>query len=192
MKAFQALVSLGGLLLVIGVYVLLPASSLTANHTNTLDPGASVYLYDKLNVLKFGRLTGQFSESQGNALNLYVFTEDQYTTFTTQYVPQGLFSSLEHSSGSFSVSLPSPGNYYLIFTHGTGLETSSQEVNFSLNLDGYNPVILAVGVGLLVGGAISLGVGYHLRNKYLDKLLTPAASDVVVFDKPSPPPPASG
>ncbi len=153
MKAFQALVSLGGLLLIIGVYVLLPSSALTAK---------------------------------------YIFTEDQYTTFTTQYVPQGLFSSLEHSSGSFSVSLPSPGNYYLIFTHGTGLETSSQEVNFSLNLDGYNPVILAVGVGLLVGGAISLGVGYHLRNKYLDKLLTPAASDVVVFDKPSPPPPASG
>lgn len=192
MKVFQFLVSIGGLLLIGAVYVLIPASPFTSSHNSTVDPGANVYLYDKVNVVKFGHLSGQFSESLGQPLNVYIFTEDQYTTFTTQYLPQGLFSSIGRSTGMFSVSIPSPGNYYLIFTHGTGLENSSEGVSFSINLDGYNPVILAAGFGLLIAGVVSLAVGYYLRNKYLDRLLAPAASDVVMFDKPSPPAPSSG
>ncbi len=191
MRVFQGFSLLGGILLIIGVYVLVPASPLSVSHTGTINVGANLYLYDKFNVFKSGHLAAQFSESQGQALRVYVFTDTEYTTFTTQYVPQGLFSSNGPASGSFSVSIPAPGNYYLIFMHGTGLESSTESVSFSAVLDGYNPVILAAGFGLLAAGAVLLVVGYYLRNKYLDKLLTPAASDVVVFDKPSQPPAAS-
>ena len=187
MKAFQAFSILGGIVVIIGVYVLIPTFPLTAHHNLTMGVGANMYLYDKFNVFKSGHLSGQFSESQGQALGVYVFTDAEYTTFTNGYLPQGLFSSDGPASGSFSVSIPAPGNYYLIFMHGTGLENTSQTVDFSVTLDGYNPVILAAGFGLLAAGAVLVIVGYYLRNKYLDKLLTPAASDVVVFDKPSPP-----
>ena len=185
MRAFQVFSLLGGLLLVIGVYLLIPSSPLTASHNGTIDVGANVYLYDKFNVFQSGHLGGQFSESQGQPLRVYVFTDSQYSTFTTGNIPQGLFSSDGPSSGSFSVSIPSPGNYYLIFMHGVSFASSPQTISFSVSLDGYNPVVLASGFGSLAAGAASFFIGYRLRNKYLDEKATPKASDVVMFDKPS-------
>jgi hypothetical protein len=185
MKTFQAFTLAGGLLMIFGVYALVPSSPLAVTHDGTLAVGANEYLYDKFNVIRYGHLAGQFSELEEQPLRVFVFTDSQYAIFVSQYVPQGMFSA-EGASGSFSVSLPSPGNYYLVFVHGTGLENSAQDLSFSANLDGYNPVILVVGFGLLAAGAVSFVLGYRLRNKYLDEKLNSRAPDVILFDKPSP------
>ncbi len=187
MRAFQALSIFGGLLLIGSVYLLIPPVPFTASHDSTISAGGNMYLYDKLNVLRFGHLGGSFSQPQGEGLRVYVFTESEYNAFATQYVPQGLFLSDGPSSGTVSVSFPGPGNYYLVFTHGTGFENSAQSLSFSITVDGLNPVILAVGLGVLGAGAVLLVVGYRLRNKHLDQI-SAQASDVIMFDKPSPPP----
>src|SRR5262249_37701677 len=139
-----------------------------------------------------GHLGGQFSEQQGQSLRVYVFTASEYSSFSSGYNPQGLFLSDGPSSGTISVSFPAPGNYYVVFTHGTGYENSAQNFTFSINLDGYNPVMLGLGLGLLGSGVVLLVIGYLMRNKYLDEKVKAGASDVVMFDKPwSPPPPPS-
>ncbi len=174
-------------MLIVAIYLLFPSSPLSVSHTGTISSGANYYLYDKFSILRSGRLTVQFSESNGQTLQVFVFDDAQYVSFTAGQSLPGLYSSGGSSSGTFSVSFPSFGSYYLVFTHGAGLESVTENVSFSVTLDGYNPVILGLGGGILVAGAISIVLGYRLRNKHLDKNPR-AASDVVVFDKPQPPP----
>jgi hypothetical protein len=188
LKAFQIFILAGGFLMIVGVYLLIPADPLTASHIGALQAGANQYLYDKFNVLKTGHMGGQYSESEGEALQVFVFTDSQYAAFASGSTPEGLFAS-DGSSGTISVSMSSPGNYYLVFVHGSGFENSVQNLSFSVTLDGYNPVILAAGLGSLAAGAVSLVIGYRLRNKYLDSLIASKPRDVVSFDQP--PPPAS-
>ncbi len=185
MKRFQAWFVLSGILVLVGVILLIPPSSLEGTLTGTVEPG--YFHYVQLSVFKAGQISGTFSEASGRVVNLYVFDSGQFNTFRNQYTPPALVAR-SGSSGSFSTPFSLPGTYYLVVDHGPGLEQSNQTVSLAYKLDGMNLFIIGSGIGSLIAG-----VGFWVFGSRAKKTVerAPQAQGVILFDQPQvlPPPP---
>ncbi len=191
MKRFQAWFVLSGILVVAGVILLIPPSSLEGTFTGTIDAGYFSYL--DLNVFKAGQISGRFSEASGRVVTVYVFDSGGFNTFRNEYTPPALVAR-SGSAGSFSTSFILPGTYYLVIDHGPGLEQSNQTVSLTYSLDGMNSFIIGSGIGSLIAG-----VGFWVLGSRGKKMVerAPQAQGVILFDQrqavpllgqPQPPP----
>lgn len=102
------------------------------------------YHYIPLYVVGEARLSGDFVEAQSQLVNFYLLTDQQYATFKSTGILASLFSIANVASAAYDAPIPSPGNYYLIITHGSGYDNSSEKITLHLRLDGTNPFYLAL------------------------------------------------
>src|SRR5207244_13393849 len=86
------------------------------------------------NVLKASNISGTFSEISGNSITLYIFNQQQQTAYQSCQTTDSMFST-SGSTGSFSASVLSPGNYYLVLEHGASFTDQVQNVQVSWVLD---------------------------------------------------------
>ena len=86
-------------------------------------------------------------------------------------------------TGTYSASVFSPGDYYLVLEHGAAYSNQAQNVRLSWTLDGMNPVWLALGISVLTIGLVLSSLGYLKRRGASPP---PSATDVIMFDKPKP------
>lgn len=181
MRAFRALISLGGILVIIGIYLVLPAAAVSNTETDTI-PAGNYFFRITFSVQKAGQISGTFSETSGNSVTLFVFNGAQLDAYRTG-VNSGWMFTASGSSGSYSASIFSPGNYYLVLQHGSAYAAQSQSVQLTWTLDGMNPVWLGIGVSVLIVGVALSSLGYLKRRGALPP---PSATDVIMFDKPNP------
>lgn len=192
MRAFRLLISLGGILLIVGVYLVLPPSSVSGSQNASIPSGANYFYRIGFDVYKAGRISGTFSETNGSGITLYIFTQDQYAAFKAGQSTNNLFTAVG-STGSFSASVAYPGTYYITMQHGSAFTGQTQNVQVSWLLDGSNPTILGIGFTVLAAAVVMIVIGYR---KMARAQPPPSATDVIRFDKPEsenppPPPPAS-
>lgn len=197
MKGWQVLLVLGGLLVLIGLGLtaaaVLPG---TTAETVTIPPGAGWYYYYEFDLLGTGGVRGSYSVVSTTSVNVFVFTQSQFSAYTSSGSTSSLWASPGASSGSFDVSLPGSGKYYLVFEHAAGTEAVEQEVEVTVTVSGVTPTLLAGGIGLTIIGVILAVVGTLRKRKATAPLLgAPAAPvparDVVMFQEPKPPSPPS-
>lgn len=182
MKAFQAAVIVGGLLAVAGLWIMIPSRSSEQSYSDSI--GAQEYLYIPLDVFWGGYVSTSYAESSGRSLVLYVFTNDQFVSFTTQFSAPFLASTIG-SSGSFSANFPAPGKYYLVIDHGPGNEQTTQAFSLTVSFGGTNTLVLALGSGMIIVGGIIAFLGY--RAKKSAEGTRPPSPGVVLYDQQTPP-----
>src|SRR5213596_1759963 len=121
-----------------------------------------------------------FSETSGNSITLYIFNEQHQTGYQSGQTTDNMFST-SGSTGSFSASVLSPGNYYLVLEHGASFTDQVQNVQVSWVLDGSNLALLGTGLAILATGLVFLFIGYRKMHRASPP---PSVTDVVMFDQP--------
>ena len=179
MKSFQALIILAGILFIIGVYVIYPPLPLSDNLAANI-PTGNYYYRISFSIVKENQISGTYSVTGGTNVNVYIFTAGQFDLYRTSQATDNLFKTTG-SSGSFSITVLTPGTYYVVFDHAAN--NNAQDVQITYLRDGWNPIFLGTGVALIAVG-IALGV---LGNRQRRKQEAPRkATDVVMFDQPKP------
>ena len=173
-KAPRVLLLVGGVLFLSG-QALLAASFLqgTQGTVATIPPGPSWFYVYQFKVIGSSRMSGQFAALAGDVVNLYVFGEKQYELYAFIGWGNGLFS-LNGSSGSFAIDLPSSGTYFLVLAHGPGSENSAQNVRVSYRVAGIEPEFITVGSGLIAPGIALVGLGLWMRERRHKRAASPA------------------
>jgi hypothetical protein len=178
-KAFQAFLILGGIILIIGVYFIIPPIPVTGSGNASIPAGAYYYRFS-FSVVKAGRLSGTFSEASGNSITLYIFNAAQYSTWQETGTVDHMFETIQ-ATGSFSASIQSPGQYYIVLTHAAGTGGLIQNVQVNYSLDGMNIVFLGSGIILVIVGASLVYAGYTRKRK---TAIPPTITDVTMFEAP--------
>jgi hypothetical protein len=178
-KAFQALLVIGGILVIIGIYVVYPPFPISGNYAASIPTGNYFYRIT-FNILKADHILGTFSEASGNSVTVYIFNAAQYDAYRNGGFAVSLFST-SGPTGSFSASISSPGDYYLILQHGASNTNQIQNVQVSYVIDGMNPVFLGSGIALIAAG-IALGYLGYIKKR---RTVAPrSVTDVILFDRP--------
>ena len=145
-----------GIFILVGIYLLIPPTPVGGVINGTLDPG--YYGFYQVDVLKAGRISGSFFDSQDEPVQIYVLDSGQYNSFKSTGNMQSLFVT-EGISGTFSTTFQVPGTYYLVMRHGPGFEQSSQSLTVYYNLDGLNLTFLSTGLAAVAGGVLLGAIG---------------------------------
>jgi len=173
-RAPRVLLLVGGVLFLSG-QALLAASFLqgTQGTVATIPPGPAWFYMYQIKVIASSRMSGQFAALAGDVVNLYVFGEKQYELYAFIGWGHGLFS-VNGSSGSFAIDLPSAGTYFLVLAHGPGSENSAQDVRVSYRVAGIEPEFITVASGLIAPGIALVGLGLWMRERRHKRVTTPA------------------
>ena len=178
MKAFQAILIFSGILIIAGIYVIYPPLPVSNNLSANI-PAGNYYYRITFNILKADHISGTFSTTDGS-LNVYVFTSTQFASYQSSgQTSSNLYQLLGVSNGPFAANVESPGNYYVVFEHVAG-STSSENVQISYVLDGWNPIFILGGIVLI---AIGVALGFFGRMRRSKTEAPRKATDVVMFDQ---------
>ncbi len=168
MKAFKILVVLGGILLVIGLLLALGSpANLSKDSAYTIPSGAGYYYVYTLSGMFTGeQVTFNYTLSSSGIVDVYLLNAAAYSTYSNDLtVPSSLYANAGSTSGGGSVVIPTDGTYYLVVNHGSGSSGSSQTGEMTIDATGLNVTVLAIGIGLIIVGAVVLAVGYRMRSK---------------------------
>ena len=187
LKAFRLLLIIGGVLGLAGISLVASSLGSSASSTTSIPAGSIWYMYYEFNVLGPGNLRGDYQETTGGALDLYVLTEAQYESYRAGTNIGSLWSLGSSSAGTIDVGLPGSGKYFLVADHGTSYEGVRQVVRFSLHLAGIDPTTFAAGIGLLGAGMVVAALGVLKRRRFAIR----AGGHVPLTNVPSTNPPSS-
>ena len=187
LKAFRVLLIIGGVLGLAGISLVASSFGSSTSSTTSIPAGSIWYMYYECNALGPGNLRGDYQETTGGALDLYVLTEAQYESYRAGTNIGSLWSLGSSNAGTIDVLLPGSGKYFLVADHGTSYEGVRQVVRFSLHLAGINPTTFAAGIGLLGAGMVVAALGVLRRRKFALR----AGGHVPLTNVPSTDPPGS-
>jgi hypothetical protein len=162
LRAFHILLIVGGVLTLTALPLLVSSLDTSAAATTTIPAGPWRMSY-YFNLLGSGTLRGNFQETTGGSLNLFVLTEEQYNLYQSGTDGGSLLSVLSSRGGAFGVALPGSGTYYLVADHGTDSFAIAQQIQFVVQVRGLNPTFFVVGVGLFAVGGVFVVWGTMTR-----------------------------
>src|SRR3989442_14356859 len=139
----------------------------------TIPPGPAWFYMYQIKVIASSRMSGQFAALAGDVVNLYVFGEKQYELYAFIGWGHGLFS-VNGSSGSFAIDLPSAGTYFFVLPPGPGSENSRQDVRVSYRVAGIEPELITVATGPIAPGIALVGLGLWIRERRRKRGPSPA------------------
>jgi hypothetical protein len=153
-KAFRILLIVGGVLALAGVSLVFSSFGSSSSSTTSIPPGPNWYMYYEFNVLGRGNLRGDYQETTGGDLDLYVLTAAQYASYRAGTNIGSLWALGSSRAGTIDVELPGSGKYFLVADHGTTYEQVQQVVRLSIHLTGIDPTIFPVGVAIFTAGFV--------------------------------------
>lgn len=149
----------------IGAYGLVNAFYVQSTRTLSLPPGAEYYLRYEFNVLGGGSLHVEYAVTDTGVVDVFVFTEEQHRSYARGEPTFALYEESDRMSGTFSVSLPRPGRYFVAIDHGSAYEGSAQSVRTTIRLAGIDSSWFLGGLVLLPLGIALVGVGLMRKRK---------------------------
>jgi len=190
------LLIIGGVLGLAGISLVASSLGSSASSTTSIPAGPIWYMYYEFDVLGPGNLRGDYQETTGGALDLYVLTEAQYQSYRAGTNMGSLWSLGSSNAGTIDVVLPGSGKYFLVAGHGTSYENVRQVVRFSLHLAGIDPTTFAAGIGLLGAGMVVAALGVLKRRRFAMRaggrhvpLTNAPTTDPPSSNRPDPPKP---
>jgi len=194
-RVFRILLIVGGVLGLAGLSLVVSSFGSSVSSTTSIPPGPIWYMYYQFTVLGAGTLRGDYQETTGGSVNLFVLTEAQYESYRTGTNTGSLWSLGSSKGGTIDVALPGSGRYFLVADHGTSYERVQQVVRFSLHLTGIDPTVFVAGVGLLWAGIVVAVFGVLKRRTFATRaggrmpLPGVPSSDPPTSNPPEPPEP---
>jgi len=162
LHSFKIWLLLGGIVvLVLSGIVLLPEAA-TSTQSFSFQPGQLYRI--EFSIIGSGQVSGNYSEASGSPLNLYVFTENQYSQYSNTGSSIDDLYRTTGASGSFVAYLPGTGNYYVILSHTTASLQSVQTGHLTAQVQGLSPVTLLIGTTCFIIGGVFIIVAIA-RNK---------------------------
>ncbi len=187
LRAFHILLVVGGVLSLAAMPLIVSSLATSAAANTTIPAGARWFMSYYFNVLGSGTLRGNFEETTGGSLNLFILTEAQYNSYQSGEDGGSLYSLLSSRGGSFGVALPGSGTYYLVADHGMNSLAIAQEIHFVVQVRGINPTIFLVGIGLFGAGVAFVVLGARMGRKASWRPSFRTPRDVPVSDAMLPP-----
>ena len=191
MKKFKALMIVGGILLVIGLYV--AVSSVYRSPTTItfeIPVGEENYNYVELGLFSGAQLACEFTSNSG-PVDVRLFDEAQYRAYQWDGSGTGI-ANATGGSASFAVTISKGGKYYITIDHGTGQAGSTQTGRLTYKITGTDVTMLAIGAVLLLIGVIMIAVGLQMKKKEVvpQPYLPPSAqgTGIIRFDEKKTPP----
>jgi len=165
-RVFRVLLVAGGVLFLAGTSFFAGAFSSSTSNTTSIPAGPGWYMYFEFNLLGSGTLRGDYRETTGGTLDLFVLTQAQYEAYKlgTEFVP--LWFTGDSRQGTIDVALPGSGKYFMVADHGRSFEGIKQDVHLALSVSGIDPPWFASAVGLLGGGLALIAVGIVKRRRF--------------------------
>src|SRR5207247_9709173 len=112
---------------IIGVYIVLPATAVSGDQAASINTGANYYYRITFSILKAGRISGTFSETNGNSITLYIFNQQQQTSYQSGQTTDNMFTT-PSSTGTLSAPVPAPGTTNWALPTATGSRATSPTV----------------------------------------------------------------
>jgi len=148
---------------VIGL-VLIAASTVPQTKRTSFDlPVGNYYTSIRFDVLTGGTITVTYQASSG-LIGQSVMTESEFTAFRSGGTVSALYDETG-SSGSFTVTLPAGGGYFVVSTHGAGYENVEQTGIHTTTVQGISPPPFIGAVISFVVGIVLVAIGLWLRTK---------------------------
>lgn len=187
MKAWQLLLAVGAVVISVGITstasAVLPG---TLRNAGTIPAGADWYIYFELDLFLDGSVHVEYAETTGRTIDTFVYDRFQYNAYATGGFASSIRSVPNSARGSFDVSLPGSGKYFVVFDHGSGFEGVEQRIQATITISGIRPIPFAGGAVLLAIGAIlELIASWRKQNPAPARPSIPPR-EVVMFEEPKP------
>lgn len=172
MKWSSVLLITGLLLAPLGIVAIINNQPYARTFSFTIPPGE--YHYQPIRLNNGELLSGDFTENQNQPINFYVFNQQQYDGYKVTGVSVSLLSMSNVPSGTYTISIPAAGTYYLVTAHGTGYDQTSEQMSLRVRIDGTNlpytglESLAPIGVALLVA---SYPLGKRENRRLVSSLL---------------------
>ncbi len=158
------LVAVGLVLLALGAYALY-TSNVSHDYSSTFNVLAARYLKIAAN-LKAGTLvTGSFQETSGRPVTFQIMSSVQLASYQVGQNIGNLYAVLDVTSGAISFTCTATDTYYLVFTHGTGFQNTTETVSFQRSYHSPDTFLLITGGILGIAGPLEIYWGTRLRRE---------------------------
>lgn len=124
------------------------------------------YDYNWIYMLGSGRISGDFSENNGQPVNFYVFDQQEFDAYRASGVAASLFSLTNVPSGTYRLDVQLGGRYYLVTISASAQTTELVTENFTVAQTSlpYLGLESLVGVGtILIIGSFRVRVREYRR-----------------------------
>jgi len=132
----------------------------TLSRQSTFNFGAGQWYRIAADLASGTTIEGQFAETSGRAVNFYVMSSAQYTSFANGTWIGSLYGLGEVISSSISYTTTARDTFYLVFSHGSGIN-NTQTVNFARTFTNLNLLYLVSGLGFVAIGCIDLYLAFR-------------------------------
>ena len=163
-RVFRVLLVIGGVLLLAGLALVFSSTGSSTSSTDSL-PAGSYYLFYQFNLFGSGTLRGEYQETTGGSVNLFVLTEVQFESYRAGRDVGSLWSLGSSRAGTIDVALPGSGRYFLVADHGSAYEQVQQEIRFTLRLTGIDPTTFGAGLAFSGAGSLVMSWGVFSRRR---------------------------
>jgi len=132
----------------------------TLSRQSTFNFGAQRWYRIEADLAGGTTIEGQFVETSGRAVNFYIMSSAQYTSFVNGTWIGSLYGLGEVISSSIAYTTTARDTFYLVFTHGSGIN-NTQTVNFARTFTNLNLVYLISGLGFVAIGVLDLYLAFR-------------------------------
>lgn len=158
---FLSLVSALFVLVAAGYFLGTYTTTATRQSTFSLQPGLTAEFSLRNNLSE--SMAGHFEETLGRPVSFYIQTSAQFAAFQSGTSFDYVYSVTNTSSSDVSYGFSAQGPYYLTFTHGTGLDNSTETVYFQRTYTAHDSSRLLLGLVFLPIVAVDLVYGFRRR-----------------------------
>jgi hypothetical protein len=181
-RGWKVLVVVGAVLALSGVGLLASSWSTGFTSLDEIPAGVGWYVAFQVHVLSGGSLQVDFAVTSPGTVDLFTFTEAQYTTFRTTGTGTFLHGEADVSSGRFDVSLAEAGTYYVTMHHGPAYGEVAQNIRTTFRVLGLSPTWLISGLVILAPGVVFAAMGLSLRRRTVAAAVRPAKGRMPLGD----------
>ncbi|MCU0859245.1 MAG: hypothetical protein MUE55_01475 [Thermoplasmata archaeon] len=190
MKMGKILKAVGGVIAVIGIFIIAGAVLPADDDFTAQLPGGDYYYVMSYGGLIAGSIDFEFTVSDGSVV-VYVFSAEEFATYEETASADPLYTT-SGDSGSFTFEVPDTGTYYFVFEHTTAYWMWTQDIEVVTTINGVGVFGLALGAVLIAVGVVVYFYGTKAwkQEQTMVPPGQPAPINVVMFGNEQQRPPA--
>ncbi len=150
------------ILLVLGGYTLY-VSNVYHSYQSTFNIGPNRYFRIPTDLRETTTISGNFQESGGRPVSFSVMSSVQFASFQLGSNLGDLYSIQDVPASAVSFTSTASDTYYLVFTHGTGLQNTSETVSFQRSYFSLHYFPIVSGVMMVVLAVVHVVWGLRYR-----------------------------
>lgn len=184
----EIVMAVGGALIAVGlVTALVGAMPATENKTVEV-PMTYQFAGVYYGGLLFGSVQVEYEVDSGRAMQVYVFSEEQYDSYYDDIWTGCIYQEIG-GSGEFSFKMGDTGDHYIIFEHEDLVYPLDERVAVSLTVNGISVLAVGISASLIALGVVVLILGGRRKARASSQVERHPLQGFTVDGRPPPQPP---